>query len=436
MTHTLILFLPVADCTADSDIRWLLLDDDNQVVSRDSSPFRELPARLAAVSDDYAVVAIAPSETVLSVAVDIPSTQQRQIRQALPFMVEELIADDIDNVHTAIPVDFRARLPRVDAAVVQHKQLIEWLDLLHSHQLSPSAILVDALCLPFDELGWTLLVDNDRLLVRREYNQGIAIQLQDAEMLLTAMLRQEQQQRASQPEAAIAPRLHIAASRTQEQDCASADMLIEYLSGQFPDYELKSSRYQEPVEQILSYDWEQQKQLGINLLQGGYALATQGRERSVAWGRAAAVAAIGIAVYLLVAVGSGWYFNFRAQHLEQQSVAIYRKLFPTERRVVNPRKQMQNHLRQSGPRGNGSFLALLAETARQMQQGSGAGAVKVNQIRFDSQKGELRFELTSRSLEQLDQLKSRLVAGGLKADINSASEQDGSVLGRIVVSPL
>lgn len=437
MSHTLIIHLPAVSWSADTEVSWLLLNEQQRLVASGETAFNALQIDIRVRNDvqDFQVVAVAPVESVLAVNVDIPSTQLRQIRQALPFAIEELIADDIENVHTAIAANFRSSLPLVEAIVVSHKQLIEWLDLLHSYQLSPRAILVDALCLPIEPNSWSLCVDGERMVVRTSTNQGLAMQRDAVEVVLPSLISREQQLRQQIALENIAPPvLHVMASKGRPGDCDSAKSLADFLKRTYPDYTIKTTAFKQGTTQLLCYDWQDQKRLGVNLLQGGYSLANQSEKTRQNWSLVATVCGFGVALYLLLALGGGWYFNHRAGELEYQSIAIYRKLFPDERRVVNPRRQMQNHLRQSNLHGDNAFLSLLAETAGQMQGNQAGAGVTLNQIRFNSDQGGLRFEVNSRTLDELDQYKNQLAAGGLQVEINSASEQGSGVLGRLVIT--
>lgn len=436
MSHTLIIFFPPADNITTESLPWILQDESESLFANGESSIDNLADDVSQYVDSYNVIVVIAAESVLLTSVEIPSTQLRQIRQALPFMVEELIADDIDNVHTAIPAHYRDRLPLIDSALIEHKQLVEWLDALHSNGLSPRAILIDVLCLPFEHNGWTLLVDGERLLVRTEWQSGLALQVDDAELILNELYRQHQERRQNNLlDTGIGPQIQVVASRLQEQDCKTAEALCETLRERCPEYTVKSIHYQEPVYQLLCYSWQKQQAEGINLLQGGYSVVRRSQQDSSGWLKLAATASIGILLFLAVALAGGWYFNSQANRLEEQSVALYRDLFPNERRVVNPRRQMDNHLRQQGPVNGSSFLSLLSMTAKQMQD-SAANDVSVKQIRFNRQQGDLKFELYSQSLEQLDNFKTDLASGGLQVDINSASEQSEGVLGRVVVRAL
>lgn len=433
MSQTLIIKLPSTPCDPDTAVEWMLVDSDNQPFDEGCTAISELYDGLSS-GEDFQVCVVIPAEYVLSLRVQVPTSQLRQIRQALPYIVEELVADDIENIHTAIPASFRAALPDIDTLVVEHSLLIKWLDLLCSHQLKPSAILVDALCLPREPDSWSIYVEGERVLLRTANNRCLALQPDDFEMVITAMLRKEQQLRSDSSVQVAVPQLQVMASQQFKGSADAVKNIAGQLKKRYPDYPIKATLFKQDPLQLLSFDWQEQQASGINLLQGGYATSQAATVTGGQWNLVAAVAVLGISVFLLLAVVSGWIFNQRADQLERRSMAMYRELFPEQRRVVNPRRQMQNQLKQRGGQNNHSFLALLAETAQSIQGEPQSADVSLRQIRFNSDQGNLRFEVNSKSLDQLDRFKNLLAGTGLQVDINSASEQDGSVLGRIVVS--
>lgn len=434
MGHTLLIILPVDECRPETRVRWLLVDEGDQPLSQGKSALGELASR-PELKDRFAVAVIVAAEYALSLRVEIPSSQLRQIRQALPFAVEEMIADDIDNIHAAIPSTFRASLPQIDTAIVNHRLLIDWLDVLHGCDLSPDFMLIDGLCLPREEGSWTIAVVDQRVLIRTDKNRVVAVQPDDVELVIGAMLEQQQQERSAEAVALVdRPQLHIMASQTSGRDANVVKQIAAFLKKAYADYTIKATLYKQDPAQLLSFDWQDQALHGINLLQGGYATqqASEGMQRH--WGLVASVASVGVLLFLVLTLSAGWIFQIRAGQLQDQSITAYRQIFPNERRVVNPRKQLQNHLRERGTQGNHSFLALLAETARGIQGESASPDITLTQIRFNSDQGNLRFEVNGRSLDQLDQFKNLLASSGLQVDINSASEQEGGVIGRIVVS--
>ena len=430
MKNSLVIRLPLNDLDASSSVSWMLFDQQGQCLDNGNTLIEQLKAEVD-VDEDVDIVVIAPAESLLLTEVSIPSKQMRQIKQALPFVVEELIADDIENVHMAIPASLDPEAETLEVAVLAHRLLIHWLDVLHSNQLPPASIVIDSLCLPLEENGWSLLIDNDRLLIRSGEFSAMVVAMPDVELVFAALVKT-----FKSTDNPLMPKINVISSAHSETGQKLSAQMVAYLRKYYAEFEIKESLYQESIGQIISAACHDQKSTAMNLLQGGYAVARNREGTSKRWLLAASIAAVGLVGYLCLSVLGGWYFSTQAKALDQQSIALYKQLFPQERRIVSPRKQLQNHLRLAESSQNSSFLGLLAETSKQLAGSEDKLDTSVNQLRFDSDRGDLQLELKVRSLDQLAQLKQQLANAGLKADINSASEQDNVVVGRIAVRKL
>ncbi len=428
MNASLLIQLPINTLEPSTEVEWVL-SEDGVLLEQDKTAIAELTERVAGLCDDYDVIVLAPAGAVLLTQVSIPSKQLRQIHQALPFMVEELIAEDIDNVHLAIPETLDTKSDTVPVAVVKHSLLIHWLDVLHSCSLSPAMVTADFLLLPWDENSWSLFCTDQQLFIRNDEYSGITAEIADAEIILDSLLSEWANQ-AEEPQ--VLPQLVLMSSATSTFATQKAQAIAQIINKKYDSFAVKEHVYQETLLELMSAESDQADDQ-INLLQGGYAVSQSAELSDPGWRLVASIAGIGLLAYLVLTLGSGWYFNYQAQQLEDNKYALYRQLFPNERRVVNPVRQMQNHLRSSGPAANSSFLSLLSETARQLSATGDENLLSFNQLRFNNSQGSLQFEVRSQSLDQLEQIKQQIGSGGLQVDINSATEQEESVIGRLVV---
>ncbi len=429
MKDKLVIRLLDPTLTASADLDWDLYDAVGRLVASDTSPLAVLNGLVAAHSTNYTVTVIVPAESLLLTTTSVPSRQMRQIKQALPFMVEELIADDIESVHIAIPEKLSTTSQQIDVAVVGHQLLINWLDQLHSCQISASHIVVDSLCLPYQENSVAVLLDNERIMVRSGDYAGMVVQAEDFKWVFAGLLQQHEHA----DDVLLRPNIVLMYSSEQEPEVL-AD-IEKYIQTECSEYELKTVAYEETVTDILANTAAHQMIAPLNLLQGGYAVKTLKNNTSQSWAMAASIAAFSLVAYLVFTLGSGWYFENRAVELDAQAVSLYKEIFPNERRVVSPKKQMQNHLQRSSVVAGSNFLQLLAETAGQLSSETNV-ALTVEQLRYESGRGDLQFQVQSASLDQLDQLKQSLAQSGLEVDINSATEQDDRVMGRLVIRSL
>lgn len=429
MKPQLVLQLPGAELSADTLVHWAVFDEDGQLQASASVALAAVRSTITRYFRDGEIRVLVPGELVLLTKVRIPTKQLRHIKQALPYMVEEMIADNIEEVHLALPagkLDWDGEVP---VAVVRHHLLINWLDQLFHHGIKPDVLGPDTLAMPWREHSRSYFAvpahnetDSIRVLYRDDRYCGQVVALDNLSVLL-----------AAQP-ADLVDSVEQLAALTRYVASGGADVAaaVQQMSAQLRDAvgsDIDVAPFAENSAEVLAATAVREREQIINMLQGGYRVQRRNHNPQL-WSRVASVAAIGLVIYALVAGGSGFYFSWRAQQREQQSLALYRELFPGERRVVSPKKQMANHLRGSGQAVAESLLPLLAKAA------AGFGIddkTRIDELRFNQQQKNLQVQLRTPSLEILEQIKKRLDANGLNVDIGSAVEQGNATVGRMQI---
>jgi general secretion pathway protein L len=115
-----------------------------------------------------------PSEQVRLLAIDLPLANRAKRIEALPFAVEDLIAEPLDSVHLALGAEIAPK--RYLVGVVRHEVMAEWVELAEQAGLGHAAIVPDALALPQPgEGGWAVDLASDRALVRAGDGTGFAL---------------------------------------------------------------------------------------------------------------------------------------------------------------------------------------------------------------------------------------------------------------------
>lgn len=117
---------------------------------------------------------LVPSESVLLLGVDLPLASRAKRLAALPFAVEDRIADPIEGVHLALGAEIGPR--RYLVAVVRHSRMREWVDQADRAELGHAAMVPDALALPVpDEGEWSAQAEGGRVVVRAGDGTGFAM---------------------------------------------------------------------------------------------------------------------------------------------------------------------------------------------------------------------------------------------------------------------
>ncbi|CAL1692190.1 hypothetical protein MMB232_02350 [Brevundimonas subvibrioides] len=140
--------------------------------------WRIVDDRILAVDRTYSgpTTVLVPSEDVLTVAVDLPFATRAQRVSALPFALEDAVAEPLATLHFALGTEVAPR--RHIAGVVRHARMQGWIALLTEADLDPAILMPDSLTLPLPPQGvWVVRVEGGRCLVRTDTGAGFALPL-------------------------------------------------------------------------------------------------------------------------------------------------------------------------------------------------------------------------------------------------------------------
>jgi general secretion pathway protein L len=117
---------------------WIAVDASG---ARRSDPSTGTLQDAAADVGEREVIVLVPSSEVLTTSVDIPVKGTRLLA-ALPFALEENLAQDIEDLHFAAGI--RRANGRTPVSIVAHERMEEWLAALHSAGITPNAIVAES----------------------------------------------------------------------------------------------------------------------------------------------------------------------------------------------------------------------------------------------------------------------------------------------------
>lgn len=132
------------------------------------------PPALIIAEGEGAATMLVPGEAVRLLAVDLPLPTRAKRIEALPFAVEELIADPLDAVHLALGTELSPR--RFLVGVVRHAQMQAWIEEAAAAGHPDAAFVPDALALPRPDAGeWAVELGETRAVVRTGDGTGFAL---------------------------------------------------------------------------------------------------------------------------------------------------------------------------------------------------------------------------------------------------------------------
>ncbi|MDM8547590.1 type II secretion system protein GspL [Candidatus Venteria ishoeyi] len=354
------------------------------------------------------LVVLLPTTEILLSSVKLPIKQTQRIRQAVPYALEENLADDVENLHFALGQRDKAGNQAV--AVISHHFMQSILQRLKNASLQVHSLLPDVLAVPYPSNGWGILYLGGLALVRTGAHSGFAIE------------------QAQLPEWCQLALNDKSLTKPETIDLYSHDSGTELLQGLATQgIEIHLQQQEQGAIALLAETLKKPPKaasLPLNLIQTPYQQRDLLQALWKPWRLTAGLLVLWLALWL----GLAWQENQQLQQqkisLKQQINALYRETFPKARKIVNPKVQMEralNQLKQQNRKGkqDEGLLQLLLSSHIALLQ-----TPKFYLKKLDYQKNTLHLDFELASLQDLESLKQKLKNAGLQVSTQSASSQD------------
>lgn len=357
---------------------------------------------LAEITADDRIVLLLPAEDAVVASVNLPVRQRSRLLQALPFALEEQLADDVDDMHFALGAKASDGSHRV--AAMRRDRLAAYLAPLETCLAPVEGAYLDAQLLPQDaESSAALWLEPGRVLLQTAEQ---AVATDDSLMDI------------------VVGRLHdLPDLRLWLADGVNAP---ETLPAQAERESVRSG-----LEQLALWT-AQPAGRALNLLQGEFRPQSDQSEWWRPWRPAAAVAA---ALLLLSTGYQGIDLTQKRRSLEaleSQNIQTFQQLFPAEQRIVDVRSQFEQQLRLlENPEGGQGFLFLLDETRQAFANNDG---FSMNELQYRD--GHLFIGLEGKDLQALERLREQFSQqAAVELEVLSANAGSDGVKVRLRLSP-
>ena len=345
------------------------------------------------------IIALIPSCDVTFKDVELPGRSNKQLLNALPYMLEQELSSDIEKLHFAI---LDKVTNTVSVAVMAHEKMQQWQMWLADAELVCEQFIPDTLTLPYNENTWSAVELQGQWLIRQTATKGMCVETS----LLNFVL--------AMPDSA---------DEDGMEQTVTSYSTIEGLG--------LENWQQENIELPMKLCAEGAIASRYNLLQGTYKIV---REENVAlklW-RGTAIAACLVIVTLFANQ------FVMLNKLEQQQAAlendikqVYKTVFKPKKMRLNARlvkKQMQSRLDDLRGGGDSSgILVMLSQLTPTFKQLPGIAPISV---RYESKQATLRLQASAVDFQEFDKFKSSLSAQFDVAQ-GTLSQRNGRVQGTL-----
>ena len=301
--------------------------------------------------------------------VTLPAGARRNAQQALAFLLEEQLATEIEESHFAL---IHRDKSDCAVAVVGREKMRAWQAWCEGLGLNVLALTPDALALPQNPTGWSAVRCGEQWLFRCETCSGMAVETPWLGELLVHW-----------------PDLAPIACYSPPPDIAAPWQPL-------------------PVQDLLALAASNPQARKICLRQGNFA-AKRRPPTPRRW-RTAIVATLAL---LLLWSGNRLHDHLalarQADAAVQASRDFYRQWFKAEKNLVNPRLQMQQHLRRL--ESVSARPALISRLGALQQIIAETPGIRLRALSFDATRNALQLEVSAVSAQALAQFSQRARAG-------------------------
>jgi general secretion pathway protein L len=372
-----------------------------------------------------------PSNAAFSTKISLPGNQTRFIQQALPFAVEEQLAQDVDKVH--IVLGEKNSKGEFFVINIDRDLFSFYFDLVND--VLPSCHLngfyLDSGLLPINEESLVICISKEITLIKNKDLRSIRTSTENLLPYLDTLFLGEIEEEPNVNEP-FSMMVYI-----EESAQESATMLIAQIE-QYPNVTIEKEVIQLSEFELICQNQLQRGAKALNLCQGDFKVNSESNSLWRKWRAVALIAGIGFLLQLGVFIGKGMHYEQKAQLIGSQALAEYQKIVPNSKRLTVAKlpRIIKGKLNQKnvGQSVDLDFLALLGDIGFQYQQSQDKQKLKFNSVNYNQQRGELLIEMRAESYDQLERLQKSMVNAGLTAKISSAVQEKEYFRGRISVS--
>ncbi len=367
-----------------SPVQWLVWSTSQQevIASGELSSWEQLD-ELTPYAEKRSCIALLPGNECLIKRVEIPKGAARQFDSMLPFLLEDEVAQDIEDLHLTV-LDKDATHATVCG--VEREWLKQAMDTFREANITFRKVLPDTLALPLEEQGISALQIDQHWLLRQSNYQAVSI----SEAWLAMFLQSD-----------------WVALGDEEQ----SPTIFSYTALPSDDVQQQSGiEWQaKPAELVMSLLSQQAITSSVNLLTGTFKTKSSFSKYWRVWQKVAIAACLLVAVIVTQQVLKVRQYELQAEAYRTESERIFRSVLPGKQRIPTVsylKRQMNDEAKKYGGSGDGDsllgWLALLPETLGQVK------AIEVNSIRYDGNRSEVRLEAKSSDFQHFETARVKL----------------------------
>ena len=380
----------------------------------------------------------------------VNSGQKKHLGTALPYLVEEHLAQDIETMHIVNGYPDKDSL--VSVAAIPHSTLQTILSLFEEHQLTLSRIVAEMQFLTTAAEFPSLLMDNDAVMMASPGREGITLNYEALPIVFTDQSNQSKHDLPDTLEEMVSETKddHPAKVRLMFSDnaFALATSSIDQVSGLLSERgwlvdkaPLKGAVFEFFAEHYFSF---RLSNLLLDFRQGAYQCPRRMGRFIRRWWPLAAAAGCWFILELGMSITEGVIYQQQSESLWEDSIKSYLSVFPSDRQArqaqsrqqlsFNVKQVMENRFRSLETQSSETpFLPMLQALSSVSGLMGEKAKLEPKSLDFNDSTGQLVYEFEAGELETVNQFLEQLNASGFQGKLDNANQGKSGVIARITI---
>ena len=419
---------------AQDEISWLVFSAiEQEIIASGVLTNAEQLNDLTAKAQQRLVKVFVPGSDVLLKSVSMPTKSQRSMRAAVPYMLEDELAQDVDDLFFAY-ADITSDDDENNCfvAIVERAQMQMWLTWLADANIKVKTFQSEVLAMPYTQGQWsaialhsatsdltdTLSQPANQIVLRQGEWQGCTLD-SDAWKFTTEHVFSNQ-----------ARFQHSTAQKDNDSITLNAYSELPNLQSCSSNITVTKREEELPLALFAQHCHRS----AFNLLQGEFKLKDQHSIGLTKWLWAAGIAVCALLLNVSYKSAQLWQMSAQQAQVEEQIIARYKKAFPATKRVRigTIKSQLNKKIAQLGGASDSSgFLAMLSKVQPAFAK---VPALKPESLKFDGKRQEIRLQAIANDYQHFEQFKAALNSANFTVKQGAQKNQGTQVSGSFSIS--
>jgi len=407
------------------EISWLIFSTSEQeIIASGKLTNAEKLSELTEKAQQRTVKVFVPGSDVLLKRLNVPTKSQRAVRSAVPYMLEDELAQDVDQLFFAYANIANDKSDyNCFVAVTERAQMLLWQSWLADANIHTKTLQPDILAMPYTAGEWSAIALNSakasssfskgiQIIVRQGEWQGFTLDYQAWQFTLQHVFATEQGDKVEPEQNDIIINAYSDLPSFNEASSPEGFTLVK------AEEELPLALFAQHCQQS-----------AFNLLQGEFKVKEHRTKNVNDWFWAAGIAVCALLLTVSYKSIELWQLSAQQEQVEAQIIARYKQVFPNAKkvRIGIIKSQLNRKIAQfGGASEQAGFLSMLSKIQPAFAK---VPELKPESLKFDGKRQELRLQAIADDYQHFERFKAALNTANLTVKQGAQSNQGDQVTG-------